>query len=377
MRLAKIIMWLAVCGLGVVIQTEGAEDQGTGITHLWRIDFPDENSESSPALALDGTVYQGTFNGWMLAVTADGKLKWRFKVGREIRSSPAVGQDGTVYFGSRDWNFYALTPAGKLKWKFVTGAWVDASPALALDGTIYFGSNDKNFYALTPAGQLKWKFAASNLISSSPAVAADGTIYFGSHDNHCYALTPEGKLKWKFKTGAEIDTSPTLGPDGAIYFASTDGNFYALNPDGTERWRLRTGGYTASSAIIDEERNLYLSANSFMTSITAEGKLRWQHPTEVSMEMSPALTANGQVIFSVPWLRIGGIDRTHKWPPLWTQLMHFNLAASPNVDARGNIYCTDGKALYAFKPATNAAPLIKSSWPMWRADAQHTGRVGK
>ena len=378
MRLGKFILWLLLGWSSLAIQVSRAGgDTSYGVTNLWRLTLPDASSESSPALALDGTVYQGTFNGWLLAVSPQGKMKWRYKTGREIRSSPAVGADGTIYFGSRDWDFYALSANGKLKWKFPTGAWVDSSPALATDGTIYFGSNDKNFYALTAAGQLKWKFAAINLISSSPAIAADGPIYFGSHDHQCYALTPAGKLKWKFKTGAEIDASPIIGSDGAIYFASTDGNFYALNPEGTERWRLRTGGYTASSAVLDEAGNLYLSANSFMTAITPDGKLWWQHPTDVPMEMSPTLTANGQVLFSVPWLQLGGIDRTHKWPPVWIFQMGYNLASSPNVDAAGIIYSSDGQRLFAFKPTTNAAPLEKSVWPMWRANAQHTGRVGK
>ena len=377
MSLGKFILWLAISWLGLTIFVAPSAAASYGVTNLWQFTLPGVQGESSPALALDGTVYQGTFNGWLLAVSPQGKLKWRFKTEREIRSSPAVGMDGTIYVGSRDWNFYALTPDGKLKWKFNTGAWVDSSPALATDGTIYFGSNDKNFYALNPDGQLKWKFAVSNQVSTSPAIALDGTIYFGSHDRHCYALTPAGKLKWKFKTGAEIDGSPTIGADGAVYFASTDGNIYALNPNGTERWRLHTGGYTASSAVLDEAGNLYLSVNNFMTSIAPDGKMRWQHQTDVSMEMSPALIANGPAIFSVPWLQIGGIDRTEKWPPIWIQQMSYNLACSPNVDALGTVYCTDGFTLFAFRPTTNAAPPEKSAWPMWRANAQHTGRVSQ
>jgi hypothetical protein len=33
--------------------------------------------------------------------------------------------------------------------------------------------------------------------------------------------------------------------------------------------------------------------------------------------------------------------------------------------------------LFALKPVTNAAPLVKSPWPVWRANPQHTGRVPK
>ena len=188
----KMFAGLGLCGL--IASGTMAQTAAPAVTNLWKVRLPDSGNESSPALAPDGTIYQGTFGGWLMAVAPDGKVKWKFKTGREIRSSPAVADDGTIYFGSRDWKFYALTPAGKLKWTFPTGAWVDSSPALAPDGTVYFGSWDKKFYA----------------------------------------LAPDGKLKWKFATGAELESSPAIGADGTVYFSSTDGNVYALRPDGTE-----------------------------------------------------------------------------------------------------------------------------------------------
>ena len=348
-----------------------------GVNCRWRLKLPGNNSDCSPAIAPDGTIYQGVFNGILLAVKPDGKVKWQFKTGREIKSSPAVAADGTIYFGARDWNFYALTPPGKLKWQFATGAWVDSSPAIAADGTIYFGGWDKKFYALNPDGSLKWKFATGNLITASPAIGADGTIYFGSHDQQFYALTPAGKMKWKFDAGATMDASPAIGADGAIYFTTTGGNFFAVNPDGTERWRLRTGGTTSSSPVLDTNGTLYLCVNRYHTAIGSNGKIRWQHIGEIPMETSAAVAANGQVYFSVPWLRIGGFDCGGEWKPIWMFQMNANLTGSPNVDAHGVVYAGDEYFLFALQPATNAAPLQKSSWPMWRANPQHTGRVEK
>ncbi len=373
----KLRLFALAAILHLVLSFPAAAQTTNAVTTLWQLRLPDSGGESSPTLAPDGTVYQGTFRGCLMAVTPAGQVKWKFKAGREIKSSPAVADDGTVYFGARDWNFYALTPAGKLKWKFATGAWVDSSPALAADGTVYFGSWDKKFYALAPDGNLKWKFATGGLVVSSPAVAADGTIYFGSHDKNFYALAPDGNLKWKFATGAEIESSPAIGADGTVYFASTDGNCYALRPDGTEQWRLHTGGYTQSSPVLDAEENLYLSVNNIHTSVSRDGKIRWQHHGEFRMDTSAAVAANGQVYFSVPWLKIGSFDCRGQWPPLWLFQMNENLASSPNLDAQGIIHACDGDYLWALQPRTNAAPLVKSSWPMWRANPQHTGRVPK
>ncbi|MCB7128506.1 MAG: PQQ-binding-like beta-propeller repeat protein, partial [Candidatus Brocadiales bacterium] len=44
-----------------------------------------------------------------------GKLKWSFKTGGPITSSPSIGPDGTVYVGSKDGKLYAVSPGGELK----------------------------------------------------------------------------------------------------------------------------------------------------------------------------------------------------------------------------------------------------------------------
>ena len=140
---------------GCLLAFTAAAQNPEAATNLWRFELPDYFCEASPALAPDGTLYVGTVRGGLIALNPDGKVKWKFKAGREIKSSPAVAGDGTIYFGARDRQLYAVSPQGKLKWKFPTGAWVDSSPAIATDGTVYFGTWDKLFYAVNPNGALK------------------------------------------------------------------------------------------------------------------------------------------------------------------------------------------------------------------------------
>ena len=360
-----------------------AAAQEVGMTNRWEFVLPDYGTECSPALAADGTIYEGTFHGWLLAFTPEGKLKWKFKAGREIKSSPAVAADGTIYFGARDRKCYAVTPAGKLKWTFPTGAWVDSSPAIAADGTVYFGSWDATFYALNPDGQLKWKFATGGIVDASPAIGADGTIYFGAHDKNFYALTPDGKRKWQFATGAEITASPAIAADGTIYFSSTDGNCYALNPDGTKRWQQHTGGYTSSSPVLDEQGNLSLAVNQEQYSLDPSGKVRWHFNSQPpAIPVSGAALANGSVILSTPWAR--GMAVTPDMKMLWDFYTGaYSISGSPNVGPRGDIYVTDGRKLFVIHPLKNVAGQMRlestgpasSSWPLWRGNPQHTGRV--
>lgn len=363
-------LWVFLLLAGLSLRASHAQDAGA--TNLWHISLLDNGTESSPALAPDGTVYEGTFRGWLLAVAPDGKLKWKFKAGREIKSSPAVAPDGTIYFGARDGKFYALTAAGKRKWIFTCGAWVDSSPGLAADGTIYFGSWDKNFYAVNPDGSLKWKFATSNIIDSSPAIGADGTIYFGSHDKRFYALTPAGKLKWQFATRGAIQSSPALGANGEIFFTSTDGNCYALRPDGTELWRRHTGGFTAGSPVLDAAGNLYLTANKTACSISPAGKLRWEIGLAANSDSTPVVGADGMIYFALPWHMILSSDSEGR--QVWTFDTGDGIPYALTMNGQGVIYAANHQQLIAVQTIMKSNVTAKSCWPMWRGNPQHTGR---
>ena len=345
-------------------------------TNLWSLRLPDtiNSSTATPAIAVDGTVYLGTFYGKFLAVSPAGEIKWVFDVNCEIKSSAAIADDGTVYFGSRNRNFYALTPQGKLKWSFPTGGWVDSSPAIAADGTICFGSADGNFYALHPDGTEKWKFPVQAIIDSSPSIALDGTIYFGAHDKKLYALDSSGRQRWTFVTGGPVISSPAIAKDGSVYFSSTDGNLYSLKPDGTERWRYHTGGMTESSPVLDEDGNVYLGVNmNVLQTVSPGGKFRWSWTSPVMVDQSAAVSP-GRVYTTIPWGMLYALQLADK-TPIWQTRTSYNLSGSPAIDSHGTIYFACNLLLYAVQPPDGALPAKKSSWPQFRANAQHTGRV--
>jgi outer membrane protein assembly factor BamB len=347
------------------------------VASLWSVRLPGlfNSSVATPAIAANGTIYLGTFYGKFLAFSPAGQLDWVFEVNCEIKSSAAIADDGTVYFGSRNRKFYALTPAGRLKWLFATGGWVDSSPGIAADGTIYFGSDDGNFYALHPDGSLKWKFMTGAAVDSSPAIAADGTIYFGSHDKKIYALNSDGRLQWSFLTGGPVIASPAIAHDGTIYCASTDGNLYALNSPGTERWRIHTGGMTESSPVLDEEGNVYLGVNQLALEIVApDGSFTRSCESPVLVDQTAAI-ATGRVYVTTPWRVLTALKTADRRAAWWTHT-EANLSGSPALDAGGTLYFVCNLSLYAVRPPDGALPAKKSAWPQFRADPQHTGRVG-
>lgn len=159
--------------------------------------------DSSPAIGEDGTIYFGTdqYGAWgqipvpvnvgLWAVDSDGILKWNFETGSGVESSPALGSDGTIYFGSYDSCLYAVTDDGThgtLKWKFRTNGPIDCSPTVDADGIVYFGSRDSTVYALYPDGSIKWTFQGNGAFESSPTIDGNGYLYIGSFDGNLYAL---------------------------------------------------------------------------------------------------------------------------------------------------------------------------------------------
>ena len=353
----------------------GAEEYYAA-TNLWKA-LIGPACVSSPALGHDGAVYVGSWQGHLFAFNPDGSKRWRFKTGFEMASSPAVGTYDTVYIGCRDRNFYAVDKKGRKKWMFKTDGWVDTSAAIGQDGALYFGSWDKKFYAVNPDGSKKWEFVTRGPVLSSAAIDAGGVIYFGSNDRKFYALNPDGAKRWEYAAGGAVISSPAIGDDGALYFTSLDGKLHALNPDGTQRWELQTGGITPASPSLAVDGTIYLLVNTNCCAVSPEGKFKWKeniwtHPEEEWSATAPAVLSTGVALFTSG----DGLVMAHrpegKW--YWNFWLNGPSRSSPLVGVNGVVYAAGmGTELYAIKHDTG---LAESSWPMFRANPQHTGRVG-
>ncbi len=136
----------------------------------------------------------GWSSGTQINIYNYGALKWSYTTGGKMYSSPAIGSDGTIYVGSVDGKLYAISSSGNLKWSFATGGAIYSSPAIGSDGTIYVGSYDDKLYAINSDGTLKWSYTTGDAVCSSPAIASDGTIYVGSSDYKLYAIYGSGHL---------------------------------------------------------------------------------------------------------------------------------------------------------------------------------------
>jgi outer membrane protein assembly factor BamB len=283
---------------------------------------------SSPAIGADGTVYVADAfsirlsyysyfsSGFLYAIKPNGILKWFSPVGSVSNSSPAIASDGTIYIVSmrgplslllKTGYLVAIHPDGRIKWSHALGKFIaSSSPVIADDGTIYVGSGDSYLYAFDPDGSMKWRYRTDFVISASPALDDDGNIYIGS--THLLSLNPDGTLRWSFETDPFwVASSAAIGRDGTVYvgcsmFLSDTGVLYALNPDGTLQWqfalRFHRALFSIPSPVLDSDGTIYVGDDEYIHAINPDGSLKWNYITEGMMRSSPAIDADGTVYIS-------------------------------------------------------------------------------
>ena len=216
---------------------------------------------STPAIRKDGSIIVGSHDGKVYAFGSDGSVLWILATGGRVSSSPVIGLDGTIYIGSEDGKLYSVSSEGELKWTFQTGSWILASPALSDDGTVYVGSNDHKFYAVSKEGEEKWSVETGGLVYSSAAIADDGTIYVGSYYNEFYSISPTGSIRWKLMLGGVVTSSPAIGTDGTIYVGCWDRRVYAISKDGEVVWKKEVAKrYIYSSPAIADDGKIYIGS---------------------------------------------------------------------------------------------------------------------
>lgn len=331
----------------------------------WRIKTPEPLS-SSPTIGPDGTVYIGSHDGKLYAVSAAGEIKWTFATGDRIWSTPAIARDGTLYIGSDDDHIYAVdTATGKQRWKMRLGDCAeptgfgpvgvrcdaDGGPTLGPDGSVYVGAD--GLYAIWPDGTLRWKLATSEPVRAAPAMADDGTLYAVSLDDNLYAVDPDGTKLWDLRARHDIESAPAIGADGTVYFGSDDDAIYAISADGQLRWKVLTGGDVRSSPAIGADGTIYVgSYDRRLYAVSPAGEVKWRFTAADKIHGSPVVDSAGVVLFGSQDDHLYAVDPDGRL--LWFFAFDADVDSSPAISSDGVIYAaSDDGTLRALKEASS------------------------
>jgi outer membrane protein assembly factor BamB len=106
--------------------------------------------------------------------------------------------------------------------------------------------------------------------------------------------------------------------------------------------------------------------------------MRWDLTFPGFIYASPAAAANDGIYFSAPWRSLQAVTQDGR--EVWRLTTdenhtHDNITASPVIAGDGTVYIAHEDWLEAINSTNGLAPAAKSSWPMFRANPRHTGRV--
>lgn len=346
--------------------------------------------ESSPVIAADGTTYVGSYDGKLYAITQNGTIRWAADLGSPVSGSPAIADDGSILVGTLDGRIRNLSRQGEQRWSYATGGMILSSP-LVKDGVVYVGSADKSLYALDLATGVKlWSYATGGSIYSSPAADDAGVIYIGSDDGALYAINPDGTRKWRHLTYSSIVPAPAIGPDGVIYVGSGDGYFYAINPNGTRKWRFETRLPIDSSAAVGLDGTVYFGAgyegsDGRFYALRPDGTELWHIDLPGGgMTCSPAVDPSGTVYFGTSDKKVyayasttqssgpgqGGTSQATVPIKIWEFATGDSVVSSPALGADGSVvfgsydgkvYCVRDMASKDLTPPTTPVVTLPSA----------------
>jgi RHS repeat-associated protein len=335
----------------------------------------DGDVESSPAIAENGMIYVGSYDGYLYALNPDLSFAWRYQTFGMIRSSPAIGPDGTIYVGSNDGFVHAVSPTGSHKWSYPTLSPVRSSPAIGPNNRIYVGSDNSRFYALNATTGAKiWDVDTLAAVRSTAAISPDGTIYIGFEDWQVVALNPDGSEKWSYPTLGPVTSSPAIGPDGTVYVGCYDGFLYALHPgSGTLKWSYEVGApITSSPAIASDGTIVFGSDDKFVRVLEPDGDFKWEYETGDLVISSPAIGADGIVYVGSRDAFVYALDLANG-DVVWTFGTDGEVESSPAIGADGKVYFgSDDDKLYAVGPGCSPSrPCENGKGPcMTNADCE-------
>jgi outer membrane protein assembly factor BamB len=297
-------------------------------------------------------------------------VPWVFQTGKGIFSTPVIDGDGTIYVGSADRRMYALSGDGEELWSYETGEIIDSSGLLDDQGRLYFGSGDGFVRALDAAtGTLIWEFEADdpsvndayiNWLEGNVAIGVDGDLYVPCDNWFVYALDrDDGSVVWRFTTPDQTWSLPAVDPgSGELYMGNNNllellgDNLFNIMPDGEQGWAAFSAGTIAASPLLTEDGQVLVGGfDGYLRAYAASnGVLQWTFGARDHIYASPAQLSDGTIIQPAADGTIYALDPTDG-TLRWAYDTREPVRSSPAVDGEDNIYVGSGEGrLYVLDP---------------------------
>lgn len=202
----------------------------------------------------------GTTADAVVALTGDGKERWRVSVRGSVSAWPAIdevpGYGLGILVGTERGQVLCVSPSGQIRWQ------VDLEAALTPFNNVAVlrGAQKAHVVATDRLGRViglgrdggfVWQFH-THVRGVGPAaigdIDRDGTdeIVFTAGDGHIYCLDADGAFRWNVRCGKDSEYSaPVLADFGngpCVLAGSTDDLVRCISPHGEVLWTMRGVG---------------------------------------------------------------------------------------------------------------------------------------
>lgn len=264
-------------------------------------------------ISLDGeskrSLYISKFDNFLIYPSYDGKVSlvdfhnkiiiWTYKHTSKITAGSSFG-DNKIYFVDYDGYLVALSIDGKLEWKSYVGE-VFSPPLNTSNGVVVKDSNNKFFSLNQIDGSLLWDYKTPNsplpLRSWGELTLSDEIIYAGISAGKVLALNSNnGTLIWENtfsppKGVSEIErsndtSSKVLVDEYAVYAVSSQGNIASIaKEDGVILWSRPMSSYIGVD--INDQSIIVTHNSGSIYSLNKETKkINWRNSDLIGRDVS-------------------------------------------------------------------------------------------
>lgn len=259
------------------------------------------------------------------------EILWTAVLGGQPIGSPVVGSGGTVYIIASDRRLYAIAN-GRILWTAAVGDVLDATPSIDGKGAISVRlSSGRSLHFAPDGGPVQTAFTPS-LTTGETAESLDGRIYY-----------IDGKIlrrledsRWQVDLGDTASTFPSVDSSGNIYVGTSGGRFVCVDDRGKIRWIYRVPMRVTSSPAIKADGDVVFGCGDRNLYCLRNGELRWQYPTRGAIYSSPIIDQAGIIYFGSNDGVLYAID--DRGEEVWKIELQNEVRSSPAMDSNGRLY---------------------------------------
>jgi outer membrane protein assembly factor BamB len=198
-------------------------------------------------------------------------VEWRFHAGTPVFAPPAVTADGTIFVGTAEGSVQAVSPEGVLRWSYTLEGAVLWAP-LVDSGRVYVATSAQRIYSFTKGGELGWQLRPPSHVATSLALAPWGFVYGGT-DGAVWAVSPRAAPLWHVELRQNVSAGPVLvGRRLVVGGVLGDVFFYE---GAMRRFVARLGGALRGDPVLFHDGSVAVLAGTTLYGLDSHAKIRW------------------------------------------------------------------------------------------------------